>query len=91
MKSTKNTVACISCDAYINVGAHPEIGQLLVCNQCDAELEIIDLDPLTLDWPMYEDAEESDEEFLEDEEEDFLDDDEDFFDDDDEDDDDDDY
>jgi len=54
-RDQKNTAVCLSCQQVIKVGDHPKFGQIIVCKYCDTELEIIDLNPVVLDWPYYED------------------------------------
>ncbi len=51
---------CISCQAMVDAGSHPRLGDILICPKCDARLEVIWLDPLELDWPAdeYEDDDE---------------------------------
>jgi lysine biosynthesis protein LysW len=39
-----------------------KIGQAMTCPYCDAELEVIDLDPVELDWAYDEEWEDWDEE-----------------------------
>jgi lysine biosynthesis protein LysW len=56
---------CPDCDGRIVLNTTPRIGKRLVCPHCDAELEIIDLDPIELDW-VYE---ESDDDWDDDEDE----------------------
>jgi lysine biosynthesis protein LysW len=41
---------CPDCAARIHVGRKPKLGQLAVCHCCDADLEIVHLNPLELDW-----------------------------------------
>lgn len=64
---------CISCGAEIFVRQPVKIGSQLKCNNCDAELEIVWLDPLEVDWPFledddYDDDEEEEEYYYEDQE-----------------------
>lgn len=61
---------CPQCGYEISVGSQPRIGQQVTCSSCGAELEVVWLDPLELDWPMLDyDEEEDMEEVDEDEEE----------------------
>jgi len=80
----KISVFCIDCDQPIKLDARPKVGQLITCAHCGAELEVIDVDPIELDWAYFE-PEEEDEDW-EGDEEDYDDDDEDVDDDDDDDD-----
>jgi alpha-aminoadipate carrier protein LysW len=58
---------CPQCGVEVSVGSQPKLGKLVVCKECGADLEVVWLDPLELDWPIDED--EIDEEELEDNEE----------------------
>ncbi len=44
------SVYCPDCDGTIVLNPHPTLGQKLTCPHCDAELEVISVDPLELDW-----------------------------------------
>lgn len=46
---------CPACSAKVELGAKPRLGQRVVCRECDAELEVVWLDPVELDWPYDED------------------------------------
>lgn len=61
--SDGNKGKCPMCGAAIQVPTNSEVGDLVYCDQCDAELEIVSLKPLELDWPLddYEDYDEDDE------------------------------
>lgn len=50
---------CPACNAKINLGYKPKLGQRAVCSACDTELEVVWLEPVELDWPYdeYEDDE----------------------------------
>jgi len=65
-----NTAECPQCGNEVNVGPHPRIGKRVECKECGAELEVVWLDPLEIDWPIDEDEyeEEEDLEDFEDEE-----------------------
>jgi alpha-aminoadipate carrier protein LysW len=53
-------VECISCGADIEIQDNLVVlGNMISCPHCDAELEVVWLDPLELDWP-YEDDDEED-------------------------------
>ncbi len=51
---------CPSCDYKITIGGRPRIGQRVTCPACRAELQVIWLDPLELDFP-FDDEDEFDE------------------------------
>jgi alpha-aminoadipate carrier protein LysW len=69
--SKRTTVRCIDCEQPINLPFQPVVGQIITCPNCDAELEVINVNPLELDWAFF-DLEEGDEdwEWEEDEDED---------------------
>ena len=48
---------CPSCDARLNVGANPKMGQRMTCHFCKTELEVAWLNPIELDWPFDSDEE----------------------------------
>jgi lysine biosynthesis protein LysW len=50
---------CLDCDAPIRLLKPPRIGMRVTCPACKAEFEVIEVDPLELDWPF--DGEWSDE------------------------------
>jgi lysine biosynthesis protein LysW len=41
---------CPDCGNKINLGSQPQEGQRLTCPNCEADLEVIGLNPLELDW-----------------------------------------
>jgi lysine biosynthesis protein LysW len=43
---------CPSCDARVDIGPDPKMGQRLKCHFCKTELEVVWLDPVELDWPI---------------------------------------
>ena len=57
---------CPSCGEWVNLPDHPEIGQKITCLECEADLEVIEVNPVELDWVYMED--ELDEEDWDDEE-----------------------
>jgi Zn-finger nucleic acid-binding protein len=63
---------CPECEGEFRTGPILKVGQRLICPNCDAELEVIHLSPLELDWAFDEpasDGEEEEEESWDDEEE----------------------
>lgn len=54
---------CISCGADIKLSSQPKMGLQVVCPECSAELEVVWLDPVELDWPFDEEDYEEDEEY----------------------------
>lgn len=71
---------CPDCDEAINFGSRVRIGQRVTCPHCAADLEVVEISPIELDW-AYEDEDWEDEE--DDQEDDWDDDDDDWDDDDD--------
>jgi alpha-aminoadipate carrier protein LysW len=66
------TVSCIDCEQPIKLGAPLVAGQVITCAHCGAELEVISLQPLELDWAyleLGEDEEDGDWDWDEEEEE----------------------
>jgi lysine biosynthesis protein LysW len=41
---------CPDCGRRIDLGRRPWVGQPASCGRCEAELEVIDLHPPSLDW-----------------------------------------
>ena len=57
---------CPLCGEKVKVGTKPWIGQEVGCPACDAVLEVVGLNPVSLDWPYddegYDDEADYDEE-----------------------------
>ena len=72
---------CPSCGEWVRLPDHPKIGQKITCLECEADLEVIEVNPVELDWVYMEDElddedwddedDDWDEEDLDDEEEDW--------------------
>jgi lysine biosynthesis protein LysW len=45
---------CPDCDGSVSVGPRPRLGQRVTCSHCGAELEVIEVSPLELDWAYAE-------------------------------------
>jgi alpha-aminoadipate carrier protein LysW len=45
---------CLECDAVIEVNK-PREGAMIRCPQCGLEMEIVDIDPLDVDYPLDDD------------------------------------
>lgn len=41
---------CPECGGRVYVGRKPWLGQPVGCEQCEADLEVVEVHPLTLDW-----------------------------------------
>ncbi len=50
----KAVASCPGCGWMINPGSQPKEGQQLTCSNCGAYLEIINLEPIELDWAFTE-------------------------------------
>ena len=62
----KRAVAdCPDCGERITIKGPIVLGRKIVCPHCDAELEIVETDPIELDW-AFEESEDEDEEEEED-------------------------
>lgn len=61
---SKSPIArCIDCDEQIQFDEQPRLGMLVICENCDAELEVVRKSPLELDWPLGDDDEEDVDDF----------------------------
>ena len=49
------TVYCPDCDEKIVLNPHFKMGLRFTCSDCDAELEVISVDPVEIDW-AYDDS-----------------------------------
>jgi lysine biosynthesis protein LysW len=45
-----STTFCLDCDHEINLAEHLEMGQEVKCPNCKIKMEIIQVEPLRLDW-----------------------------------------
>ena len=53
---TKTLIAdCPSCAARIYFNTRPNLGDVVVCHECEDNLEIIWLNPIKLDWSLLDD------------------------------------
>jgi alpha-aminoadipate carrier protein LysW len=65
MAATAVFAPCPDCGEEIELWSQVKVGEELTCPYCEAELEVISLDPVELDWayvPPAEDEEDWDEE-----------------------------
>lgn len=60
---------CPSCGEWVKLLENPKIGQKITCPECEADLEVVEVSPVELDWAYLEGADELDDEDWEDEEE----------------------
>ncbi|MFO7661065.1 MAG: hypothetical protein R6X18_00585 [Chloroflexota bacterium] len=49
------TARCPECDSRLNFDRPPDLGQLLVCPECETSIEVIGVNPVRLDWAYDED------------------------------------
>ena len=57
-RSTKTLVAeCPSCSAHIHFNARPKLGDIVVCYECEENLEVVLLNPIKLEWSLLDDDE----------------------------------
>lgn len=41
---------CLDCSGRIYLGSKPSLGQAVYCERCGADLEVVQVNPLALDW-----------------------------------------
>jgi lysine biosynthesis protein LysW len=52
-KPIKSSVAyCPSCAGPIYFNKRPRLGDIIVCAECDENLEVVRLNPIKLDWSL---------------------------------------
>ena len=49
--SKRLSAECLACGDDIYIGRTQKIGSYVICNHCDAEFQVIDLEPVLIDWP----------------------------------------
>jgi hypothetical protein len=49
-KPMRKTIDCLLCSQEIYIGSNPKIGNFISCDNCDSQFEIIDLEPVLIDW-----------------------------------------
>jgi alpha-aminoadipate/glutamate carrier protein LysW len=52
---------CPDCGQQVEVGPTPKLGQWLTCAHCSAELEVVSVNPVELDWASELEDDEDDE------------------------------
>lgn len=50
MSKKSKTAFCPSCDRPIYISTPVRLNQKFLCKDCRTELEVVELNPLTLDW-----------------------------------------
>lgn len=53
---------CPECDEDIHIPGRPRVGYKVACHRCAAQLQVVDLEPLELDWALDDDELEGEEE-----------------------------
>lgn len=56
-KQNKMMVECLLCNKDIDVGDNPKVRKFITCKNCEMVYEIINIDPVLIDWPYYDDDE----------------------------------
>lgn len=49
-----STVFCIDCEQPIKLDSRPREGERILCPSCGAELEVISVGPVELDWACFD-------------------------------------
>lgn len=62
-----DTGECISCGHQIPIKGEVKMGMMITCSRCKAELEVVWLDPIELDWPFEDYDEDDDDDYYDDE------------------------
>ncbi len=60
---------CPGCDEDIHIAGRPTLGQLVTCEHCGSQFEVISVQPLELDWAFDELEEDEEDEDWDEEEE----------------------
>ena len=53
-KPEKVLIECLLCGAIINNYRHFKLGTIFKCGRCNSDFEVVDLEPLSLDWLYYD-------------------------------------
>ena len=46
---------CPGCDDEMYIPGRPRVGTFVTCKTCEAELEVVEVNPLELDWRQMDD------------------------------------
>lgn len=49
-KNSSIMARCLECDSRIYFERRPELGQIIVCPECETSLEVIRISPIRFDW-----------------------------------------
>ena len=58
-------VECLDCEQKIQLSFEPVLGQIITCPHCEAEFEVIALNPVELDWAFFDLGDEDEDDDLE--------------------------
>ena len=47
-------VKCLLCKKMIDIGNNYKVGKFITCKNCEMVYEIINIDPVMIDWPYYD-------------------------------------
>ena len=61
----KITTECLDCEQKIQLSFEPVLGQIIACPHCEAEFEVIAVNPVELDWAFFDLRDEDEDEDLE--------------------------
>ena len=61
--SREKKTYCPECDGAITFKRTPWLGEKTTCRHCDTSLEVVDTNPIELDWAFDEDNDYADYEF----------------------------
>jgi transcription elongation factor Elf1 len=48
-------VKCLLCNQVLDLGVNFKVGKYITCKNCEMVYEIINIDPVMIDWPYYDD------------------------------------
>jgi len=61
IKAQAVSATCPDCGKAVRLKSPVRLGQEITCPNCDAELEVIETDPVELDWIYEEDVDDEEE------------------------------
>ena len=62
-KTQAAVARCPDCGEQIRLQGRIHVGKEVVCPECDAVLEVIETEPIELDWPMDDEYDEDEEDW----------------------------
>ncbi len=54
-REEKQVLECLFCSEEINIKGNPKIGVMVECSNCESLFEIVEVNPVSIDWPYYGD------------------------------------